>query len=61
MLQIILYTTLSLLVGLLGIGKRGGFFLHFVLSLLLTPLVGTILLLLSPEKAAQTRNIKTNK
>jgi hypothetical protein len=58
MLQVILYVTLSFLVGLLGIGKRGGFFLHFVLSLLLTPLVGTILLLLSPEKVAQVKKLE---
>ena len=58
MLQIIVYVTLSFLVGLLGIGKRGGFFLHFVLSLLLTPLVGTILLLLSPEKVAQVKKLQ---
>lgn len=58
MLQVILYITLSFLVGLLGIGKRGGFFLHFVLSLLLTPLVGTILLLLSPEKVAQVKKLE---
>ena len=58
MLQVILYITLSFLVGLLGIGKRGGFFLHFVLSLLLTPLVGTILLLLSPEKVAQVKKLQ---
>lgn len=61
MLQLILYITLAFLVALLGIGKRGGFFLHFVLSLLLTPLVGTILLLLLPEKAMQIRNVKINK
>lgn len=57
-MQVILYVTLSFLVGLLGIGKRGGFFLHFVLSLLLTPLVGTILLLLSPEKVAQVKKLE---
>jgi hypothetical protein len=58
MFQVIVYVTLSFLVGLLGIGKRGGFFLHFVLSLLLTPLVGTILLLLSPEKVAQVKKLQ---
>jgi hypothetical protein len=58
MFQMIVYVTLSFLVGLLGIGKRGGFFLHFVLSLLLTPLVGTILLLLSPEKVAQVKKLQ---
>jgi hypothetical protein len=58
MLQVILYVILSFLVSLLGIGKRGGFFLHFVLSLLLTPLVGTILLLLSPEKVAQVKKLE---
>ncbi|MEY4671753.1 MAG: hypothetical protein RLZZ415_1632 [Pseudomonadota bacterium] len=47
--QIILYTVLAILVALLGIGKRGGFLLHLVLSLLLTPITGIILVLLSPD------------
>lgn len=47
--QMILYVVLSFLVALLGIGKRGGFLLHFVLALLLTPVTGIILVLLSPD------------
>lgn len=50
MLGIGLYVVLSLLVALLGIGKRGGFLLHFVIALLLTPVIGLILALLSPDK-----------
>lgn len=49
MLQIVLYVVLAFLVALLGIGKRGGFLLHFVLALLLTPVTGIILVLLSPD------------
>jgi len=55
--QIILYVVLSFLVALLGIGKRGGFLLHFVLALLLTPVTGIILVLLSPD-SEETRKAK---
>lgn len=57
MLQIILYVVLSFLVALLGIGKRGGFLLHFVLALLLTPVTGIILVLLSPENPGGRKSI----
>lgn len=50
MLQITLYAVLSFLVALLAIGKRGGFLLHFVLALLLTPITGIILVLLAADK-----------
>lgn len=49
MLQIILYAVLAFLVALLGIGKRGGFLLHLVIALTLTPIAGIILVLLSPD------------
>lgn len=50
MIQAILYVSLSLLVALLAIGKKGGFLLHFVLSIILTPVTGIILVLLAPDK-----------
>lgn len=50
MIQVILYVSLSLLVALLAIGKKGGFLLHFVLSIILTPVTGIILVLLAPDK-----------
>lgn len=56
--QIFLYIVLSLLVALLGIGKRGGFLLHFVLALILTPVGGVIVVLLSPD-AQDVREIKS--
>ena len=60
--QIILYAVLSFLVALLGIGKRGGFLLHFVLALLLTPVTGIILVLLSPDsEEARKAKCKSNK
>ena len=53
MLQIALYVVLALLVALLGIGKRGGFLLHLVISLALTPITGIILVLLAPDSRAK--------
>lgn len=43
----------ALVCGLLGLGKKGGFGRAFVISLFLSPLVGFIVTLLSPE-ATQT-------
>ncbi len=60
--QMILYVVLSFLVALLGIGKRGGFLLHFVLALLLTPVTGIILVLLSPDSLdGRKSNSKSDK
>ena len=50
MLQIIIYIFISFLVGILAIGKQGGFLLHFVLALLLTPVIGVIFALLSANR-----------
>lgn len=61
MLQIALYVVLSILVALLAIGKRGGFFLHLVLSLLLTPIAGVICVLLSPSKDGVAGRDKSGK
>lgn len=37
----------SVLVGLFAIGRQGGFFLYFLLSMILTPVVGLIILLIA--------------
>jgi hypothetical protein len=47
-------TVLALLVAMLGIGKRGGFLLHFVVAIALTPVAGIILALVSPSKKSAT-------
>ena len=54
MIQPALYFTLALLVALLGIGKRGGFLLHLVVAIALTPVAGIILALVSPTKKSAT-------
>lgn len=51
MLQGALYVVLSLLVALLGIGKRGGFLLHLVVSLVLTPVTGIVVVLIAPDES----------
>ncbi|MGV6872140.1 hypothetical protein ACUSIJ_05525 [Pseudochelatococcus sp. B33] len=45
-MAIVVYLLLSILVGVLGIGLRGGFFLYFILSIALSPLVGLLILLI---------------
>jgi hypothetical protein len=42
-----LHICFSIIVGLLAIGRQGGFFLFFLLSLALTPVVGLIILLIA--------------
>jgi hypothetical protein len=42
-----LYLLFSILVGLLAIGRGGGFFLYFILSLVLTPIVALIILIMA--------------
>ncbi len=45
-----LYIIICILLGLLGINKKFGFWGYFFASLLLTPILGAILLLASGEK-----------
>ena len=54
MFQTALYFVLALLVAMLGIGKRGGFLLYFVVAIALTPVAGIILALVSPAKKSAT-------
>ncbi|MEO0062860.1 MAG: hypothetical protein RLZZ08_1420 [Pseudomonadota bacterium] len=56
MLPVILYLAFSFLVGLLGIGKRGGFLLHLVAALVLTPVGGLIIALVTPDVVKQRKN-----
>lgn len=46
MMVLVVYLSLSIMVGVLGIGMRGGFFLYFILSIALSPLVGLLILLI---------------
>lgn len=51
---IALYLALSVLVGLFAIGRGGGFLLFFILSLLLTPIIGLIILLIATPVVVDT-------
>jgi hypothetical protein len=42
-----LYLLFSILVGLLAIGRGGGFFLYFILSIVLSPIVSVIILIMA--------------
>jgi hypothetical protein len=56
-MAIIIYLVLSVLIGLLGIGLRGGFFLYFILSIALSPLGALlIVLIVSSSRDHQGRN-----
>ena len=47
----IYYLVICLLVGLLGMNRKSGFLLTFLLSIFLTPVITAILLLLTKERA----------
>lgn len=49
-----LWLILSLLVGFIGASRRIGFFGAFLLSLILSPLIGGIITLASTSKAVET-------
>lgn len=49
-MALIIYLLLSLLVGALAMGQRGGFALYFVLSMIMSPLVGLLILILAMPK-----------
>ena len=42
-----IFILFSVAVGLFAIGRQGGFFLYFLLSMVLTPIVGMIILLIA--------------
>lgn len=44
---IAVWLVLSLMVGLLGIGRPGGFALYFILSVILSPLFSVLILLVT--------------
>lgn len=41
------YILFSILVGLLAIGRGGGFFLYFILSIVLSPIISLIILIIA--------------
>lgn len=57
-MALVVYLLLSIMVGVLGIGMRGGFFLYFILSIALSPLVGLMILLIVGSNKDKPTNIK---
>ncbi|HQS07514.1 MAG TPA: hypothetical protein PLK13_01705 [Xanthobacteraceae bacterium] len=57
-MAIMIYLLLSLLVGFLGIGLRGGFFLYFILSIALSPLVGLMILVIVGSNGDRNTTVK---
>lgn len=55
---IAVWLILSILVGLLSIGRPGGFALYFILSVLLSPLLSILILLVTSarEKRSEQRS-----
>ncbi|PWC90781.1 hypothetical protein TSH100_01750 [Azospirillum sp. TSH100] len=43
----LIYLALCILVGLFAIGQRGGFFLYFLLSMVLSPLLSLLILVIA--------------
>jgi hypothetical protein len=58
MFQTIIYFVLAFLVALLGIGKRGGFLLHLVVAVALTPVAGIIMALIASETKSPAKAVK---
>jgi hypothetical protein len=51
----VFYFAFALLVGLLGIGRFGGFLLYFFLSLIITPLLTLLILAIITPKPKSRR------
>ncbi len=53
------YILFAVLVGLFAIGRSGGFFLYFLLSIFLTPIVALIILIMATPVVVDTRGMVT--
>lgn len=58
MLAIAIYGVLCLLVGLMAIDRKGGFLLFLILSVVLSPLVGVFILLITRTSGPNARGLK---
>jgi hypothetical protein len=56
-----LYIIFSIVVGLLAWGRAGGFFLYFMLSIFLTPVVSLIILIMATPVVVDTRGMVVKK
>jgi hypothetical protein len=50
-----LYILFSVLVGLMAIGRHGGFLLYFLISIFMTPLVSLVILIMATPVVVDTR------
>jgi hypothetical protein len=55
------YILFAILVGLFAIGRSGGFFLYFMLSIVLTPIVALIILIMATPVVVDTRGAPVKK
>jgi hypothetical protein len=53
-----LYILFSVVVGLLAIGRNGGFFLYFLLAIILTPVISLIILIVATPVVVDARGVK---
>lgn len=58
MLAIAIYGVLCLLVGLMAIDRKGGFLLFVILSVVLSPLVGVFILLITRTSVPNARGLR---
>jgi hypothetical protein len=58
MLAIAIYLVLCLLVGFMAIDRKGGFLLFLILSVVLSPLVGVFMLLITRTSVPNARGLK---
>ena len=56
-----LYILFAILVGLFAIGRSGGFFLYFLLSIVLTPIVSLIILIMATPVVVDTQGMVVKK
>ena len=59
MLAIAVYGVLCLLVGFMAIDRKGGFLLFLLLSIVLSPLVGVFILLITRASLLNARGLKS--
>jgi hypothetical protein len=53
-----LYIGFAILVGIFAIGQRGGFLLYFILSLILTPIVSLLILIIAAPDSMGDRRLQ---
>lgn len=58
MLAVVIYGILCLLVGLMAIDRKGGFLLFLILSVVLSPLGGVFILLITRTSVPNARGLK---